>query len=185
MKLQNTSLFLALCLCTAVFCGCAEEKDESSGSVPAPPPGDGVHVTIENKSISLADLRAQNYTVPVLVTLDKNTGITYAEWGLQMDPRCTFTASADEADLPVYYSINEDINFLWTAWAAGNAVTTTGSMLELQVTLPSDAKAGDSYTITYADVSIADKPHVWKSDENDWVEKNKATWTDGAITVTN
>lgn len=177
MKLRRTALFLTLCLCTGVFFGCKSEGDDS-----APKGKSTMHITVESKTISEEALRAQNYVVPLYITLENNGGITYAEWGLNLDPRVTVTANSKKLPFNTYSSINDEKHFLWTAWASGSVDDTTGELLQIEVTLPSTAKAGETYTITYADVSAVDKPHVWKGD-TDWVAENQVTWTDGGITV--
>lgn len=143
-----------------------------------------IHITVESVEISLSELAAQNYTVPLLVSLDKNAGITYSEWGVTVDSRCTFEANNKGMDFTTYYSINNDAHFLWTAWTSGTEIYDfTGTLLQLNITLPRDASAGDCYTVTYADWSLADKAHIWSDGSTDWAEDGSVTWTDGKITV--
>ncbi|MDE6776400.1 MAG: hypothetical protein K2O52_02510 [Oscillospiraceae bacterium] len=142
-----------------------------------------IHVTIQNVEISLDDLKSQDYVVPVMVTLDENAGINYAEWGALVDSRCKFTADNSELDYSVVYSINDEEHFMWTAWSGGSEIiTTTGNLLKLEVTLPQDAAVGDSYEINYQSVSLAEKPHAWSGEQN-WASDGYVTWTDGGITV--
>ena len=145
-----------------------------------------IHVTIQSVEISLADLQANNYTVPVYVELDQNAGITYAEWGAEYDSRCTVTSDSydDNVRFDVVCSINDEKHFLWTAWASANLNERTGALTLLNVKLPEDAKAGDTFPVTYAEVSLADKPHVWNSFDTSWVNSGVVGWTDGGITVT-
>lgn len=142
-----------------------------------------LHITVQTVSISLAELKAQDYTVPVLVTIDRNPGLQYTEWGLHVDPKCTFKASKDNADVPTVFAENEEQHFIWTAWAGDFAET--GVLLEVALTLPQDAAAGSMYTLSYADISLADKPHVWNSGSEDYAASAGAvTWTDGGVKVT-
>ena len=131
-----------------------------------------MHIAVETVEISLADLAAQDYTVPVHVYLEQNAGVTYSEWGLKMDERCTFAVQspADEPlALTVYHAENAEQHFIWTAWASGTQIiSSTGPILVVDVTLPKDAAAGDKYTVDYADWSLADKGHVWSNDADDW-----------------
>ncbi|MCR4644318.1 MAG: hypothetical protein K5695_02780 [Oscillospiraceae bacterium] len=166
------------------------EGDALPKSDPAAAAG-ALHVSIETVSISLEQLKSQDYTVPVLVTLDKNPGITYSEWGLHIDPKCTFTADSEECKVQTVHVENDEEHFLWTAWASGALLKGTGSLLEVQLKLPLDAKAGDTYTITYADTSLANKGDVWDyTDINTQTTTSYAdmngvvTWTDGGVKVT-
>ena len=142
-----------------------------------------LHITVEDVKISRSELAASDYTVPVLITLDKNPGITYSEWGLYVDGKCTFTANKDTTVFHPEFYINDEKHFIWTAWMSSSIDTNTGSMLELQVKLPMDAAPGSHYPITYADTSQADKPHLWQGD-SDWASLGNVDWTDGGITVT-
>ncbi len=178
MKLRKTAMFLLLCLSAGILCGC---KDSGSGDS-APKEKAAMHINIESKTISEDTLRAQNYVVPLYITLENNGGITYAEWGLHLDPRVTVTANSKGLPFNTYSSVNDEKHFLWTAWASASADDTTGELLQIEVTLPATAKAGETYDITYADVSAADKPHIWKG-TTDWVAENQVTWSNGGITV--
>ncbi len=193
MKLQTTAIFLACAMLAAMLTGCKKEE------VPTPSTTDSTteatqatvqgkhHITVESVEISLSELKAQNYTVPVYVRLDKNAGVNYSEWGLIVDKRCTFTVNENAEDLAftVYHSINEKEHFIWTAWASGTEVSTkTGNLICLNVTLPRAAAAGDSFLLEYADWSKADTPHLWNSPDNKWAESGDVTWTDGIITIT-
>ena len=144
-----------------------------------------LHVSIETVSISLDQLKAQDYTVPVLVTLDKNPGVIYTEWGLHIDPKCTFTADSDECKVQTVHVENAEKHFLWTAWTTASLFKGTGSLLEVQLKLPLDAKAGDTYTITYADTSLADKGDIWNDGSTDYANiDGGVTWTNGGVKVT-
>ena len=144
-----------------------------------------LQVSIETVSISVDQLKAQDYTVPVLVTLDKNPGVIYTEWGLHIDPKCTFTADSSECKVQTVHVENAEKHFLWTAWTTAALFKGTGSLLEVQLKLPLDAKAGDTYTITYADTSLANKGDIWNDGTTDYAEiDGGVTWTDGGVKVT-
>lgn len=143
-----------------------------------------IHVTVESVEVTLDELKAQDYVVPVMITIDENSGISYAEWGVLVDERCKYTADNHKLDYSVYYSINEEENFMWTAWSAGaDILDEIGNLLKLEVIIPEDAAVGDSYGIKYQAMSLAEKPHVWSTDANDWVKDGYISWTDGGITV--
>lgn len=151
------------------------------------PKADGtsdIHVTIESVEVTLDELKAQDYIVPVMITLDENSGITYSEWGAKVDERCKFTADNQETSYSIYYSINDDKHFMWTAWSSGSQIRdSSGSLLQLNVVIPEDAAVGDHYGIEYQSMSMMEKPHVWSNDTDAWVDDGYVTWTDGGITV--
>ncbi|MDE5754197.1 MAG: hypothetical protein K2H89_06635 [Oscillospiraceae bacterium] len=143
-----------------------------------------IHVTVESVEVTLDELKAQDYVVPVMITIDENSGISYAEWGVLVDERCKYTADNRKLDYSVYYSINEEENFMWTAWSAGaDILDDIGNLLKLEVIIPEDAAVGDSYGIKYQAMSLAEKPHVWSTDADDWVRNGYISWTDGGITI--
>lgn len=194
-------LILTLCM-MAVLTGCSGTAETEPGEETSTPteivPEESLpvaeddnstseellHVTVENVRISVDELKAQDYTVPVMVILDKNAGITYSEWGLNIDTKCTFTATNNGLAFNTVYAINDEDHFLWTAWTSGSEATATGELLEVDVKLPMDAAPGSTYNISYADMSLADKPHVWSNSASDYVAAGQVGWTDGSIVVT-
>ncbi len=198
MNMRNKWMALPL-LCCLLLTGCQKgeadsaadsSKEETAQTTAAeslsPEEQGDMHITIESVETSLADLKANDYTVPVWVSLDKNAGITYYEWGAIVDKRCTFTADSGAEGLRFseYFAINPDEYFIWNVWAATDPSTAVGNMILLNVTLPKKAKAGDHFPITYADISVAETPHVWSNTEQDWAVEGTVTWTDGGIVVT-
>lgn len=211
MNIAKYSLILLLCVCMAGFCACGNSNTSSAGGsdsnvsaeqteskVPKQTieivnetRADGtadVFVSIEKKEISVSDLKANDYVVPVYISLEQNAGINYTEWGVNYDPRCKAEAntSDDNVRFDTVYSVNEQESFVWTAWATANLNEHTGALLLLKMTLPKDAKAGDTFPITYASMSKAKdpKPHIWKNNDKDWVKDGVIGWSDGGITVT-
>ncbi len=206
MKRRNTAVLLASLMLAGAFTACGggdgepsasqaqgTEKAQATEQTQAATQEENadagkMHIAVETVEISLSDLKAQNYTVPVRVDLVKNAGITYSEWGLKLDERCTFAVQKKPDEplaLTVYHAENPEQHFIWTAWASGTQVIDeTGAILFVDVTLPEDAKAGDHYTVEYADWSLADKGHVWSNDSDEWAASGDVTWTDGGVTVT-
>jgi hypothetical protein len=143
-----------------------------------------LQIIIPTAEVTVDQLKANDYTVDLLITLDQNPGITYSEWGLHLDKRCTYTADSDDLPIGTIFSIGDSGDFLWTAWTSGSLVTkTTGAMLKLHVKLPRDAKAGSSYAVTYADMSLQPAPHIWQNDDNNWVNSSEVGWTNGGVIV--
>lgn len=145
-----------------------------------------IHITIESVEISEADLKANDYVVPVYVNLDQNAGITYSEWGASYDSRCTL--EYDTFDQNVLFdticSVNDEEHFFWTAWASSNGNQRIGSLILLKLKLPETASAGDTFPVTYASYSLGDKAHVWDNNDISWVDSGVIGWTDGGVTVT-
>ena len=167
-----------------------ETQAAATDAAPAAPGSKGgnengkLHITVETVEVSLDDLKAKDYTVPVKVMLDKNPGITYSEWGLKLDNRCTYTADSKGLDFATVSYINDSKAFLWTAWTSGAQLADyTGSLLCVNVKLPLDAQPGTTYTLEYADWSLADAPHLWQSTSQNWVEANEIGWVNGGVTV--
>ena len=165
----------------------AEGDDQKMPDTPVVPPANSgkLHVTVETVSITMDELKAQDYKVPLIVTLDKNPGIIYSEWGLHIDPKCTFTADSENCKFQTVHVENAEQHFLWTAWTTASVYDKIGSLLEVELKLPMDAKPGDTYTVTYADTSLADKGDVWNDGSTDYAaEKGGVTWTDGGVKIT-
>ncbi len=143
-----------------------------------------LQVSVQTAEVTLDQLKASDYTVDLLVSLDKNPGITYSEWGLKLDSRCTYTADSKNLPIETIHSISDENHFIWTAWTSGLSVTTeTGGILTLHVKLPRDAKSGSAYPVTYADTSLQPAPHIWQTSEDNWVTAKQVGWTNGGVIV--
>ena len=165
----------------------ATEKPAASGNQLATKGGAAsgkLQILVPTAEVTTAELKANDYTVDLLITLDKNPGITYSEWGLNLDKRCTYTADIEGLPINTVFSISDSAHFIWTAWTSGNTVTKkTGGMLRLHVKLPRDAKSGSTYPITYADQSLQPAPHIWQDDASNWVSSKEVGWTNGGVIV--
>ncbi len=143
-----------------------------------------LYITVETVEITVDELAEQDYTVPLIINLDKNPGINYSEWGLKLDDRCTDTANTKGMDFSTVSYINDDRHFLWTAWTSGaDSRDYDGTLLRLNVTVPKDAAPGTVYKIEYAEHSLADGSHIWSDGTNDWVAQNTVGWTDGGVVI--
>lgn len=143
-----------------------------------------LHITVETVEITTDELAEQDYTVPLIVNLDKNPGINYSEWGLKLDDRCTYQTSDKGVDFFTVSYINEEKHFLWTAWTSGADIRDyDGILLKLLVTVPKDAAPGTFYKIEYAQTSLADGTHIWSDGTNNWVAQNTVGWTDGGVVI--
>lgn len=143
-----------------------------------------LHITVETVEITTDELAEQDYTVPLIINLDKNPGINYSEWGLKLDDRCTYTANTKGLDFSTVSYINDERHFLWTAWTSGAQIEDyDGTLLRLNVTVPRDAAPGTFYKIEYAQTSLADGTHIWSGGTENWVEQNTVGWTDGGVVI--
>ena len=143
-----------------------------------------LQISIPTAEVTVDQLKANDYKVDLLISLDKNPGITYSEWGLNLDRHCTYTADSKGLPIQTIYSISDKHHFLWTAWTSGlTATDETGGMLTLHVTLPRDAKSGSSYPVTYADTSLKPAPHIWQSNDSNWVASGEVGWVSGGVVV--
>lgn len=143
-----------------------------------------LQITIPTVEVTAEELKANDYTVDLLITLDKNPGITYSEWGLHLDSNCTYTADTDGLPIDTVYSISDSSHFMWTAWTSGSVTTKkTGGMLRLHAKLPRDAKSGSTYPVTYADMSLQPAAHIWQDGGSNWVSSKSVGWTNGGVVV--
>lgn len=165
--------------------GTVPSKSETTAAAASPAASEkALHITVETVDVSLDDLKANDYTVPLLISIDKNPGINYSEWGLKLDERCTYTADESGMKYATVSFINDEKHFLWTAWTSGADIkTATGSLLTLYVTVPQDAKPGTTYSVEYADWSLANAAHIWQGGDNDWVSTDQVSWTDGGVVI--
>ena len=146
-----------------------------------------LHIEIEQKEISLEELKANEYKVPVLVNITQNPGVKYYEWGAYLDSSspCTMTTNNMSTDYKTFSSVSDDGRTLWAAWSGGaEEWDYAGSMLEITLTVPMDAQPGASYPIHYLTWSLGDTPHVWSGSAGDWSKDNAVGWTDGGVTIT-
>ena len=200
------TLFLASCLLLTAFAGCGKKQTDSSTEIPPIDDSSFVEeldsenalveeetissseekivITVDTVEVTLDELKEQNYVVPLYVTLEKNAGVTYSEWGLSYDERCKMTADTDQLNYSTVYAFSSNNPFLWTAWSGGSQIFTYESpILRLYMRLPEDAMVGDFYAVNYESISQANMPHKWSDGKNNWVAMNAVSWNDGGVRV--
>ncbi len=203
---KNIAFFLAGCLLLSAFAGCGKNQtNASSESAPVSQDSPAVEsvaetspensatsantdkkmlITIDTVEVTMDELKEQDYKVTLYVTLEKNAGISYSEWGLSYDERCEMSASKSQLDYNTVYAFNAEKPFLWTAWSGGAEISDYETpVLRLTMTLPEDAGIGDFYPVTYASTSLANTPHKWSDGKNDWVALDEVAWNDGGVKV--
>lgn len=174
MKL--THKLTALLSAAAIFCAAAAPV---SAADPA------VDVKIDSVSIEMEDLSTTGYTIPIYVSLTENPGLTAIEFGLKVDSRCTAKVVTNDAQNPSIISnltYNQTDELIWIAWASGSLMEETGSLVRIDVTLPDDAAAGDTFTVDY--VGEAYVSHQWNDNkENIHYGEMGVSYVDGGISI--
>ena len=146
-----------------------------------------LHIAIEQKSITLDELKANDYKVTLLVNITKNPGVKYYEWGAYLDSSspCTMTAGNKTTDYKTVSAVSDDGRTIWAAWSGGaEEWEDPGSMLEITVAVPMDAQPGAVYPVHYLTWSLGDTPHNWTGSGGEYSKENAVGWTDGGVTIT-
>ena len=197
--------FLASCLLLTAFSGCGNKQTDSSAenspvndsssaissqtentpALNAPSNSEKqIVITVDTIEISPEQLKEQDYIVTLKISLEKNAGISYSEWGLSYDDRCEVMADTDGLSYNTVYAFSENKPLLWTAWSGGAQIATSESaILNFSMKLPEDASIGDFYAVNYESMSQANMPHKWSDGTNDWVAMNAVSWNDGGVKV--
>ncbi len=174
MKRKHT--LTALLSAAAIFCAAAAPV---SAADPA------VDVEIDSVSIKMEDLSTTGYTIPIYVSLTENPGVTAIEFGLKVDSRCTAKVITHDEQNPSILSkitYNQTDELIWFAWADGSLMEETGSLVRIDVTLPDDAAAGDTFTVDY--VSEAYVSHQWNDNkENIHYGEMGVSYLNGGISI--
>jgi len=117
-----------------------------------------VSLKADQITVTMEELEATNYQVPVWISLDKNAGISAFEFGVSADSRVSYEVAeyrtafrmAGSPENFIYPDTTRaDIyNTTWITWADSSADTQMTNLALLLVTLPEDASQGEKYDIT-------------------------------------
>ena len=152
-----------------------------------------IQVAIDKRTLTLDELKALNYQVPIFVRLEKNAGLRSIEFGLQVDSRCDYsvinnTVTSEELTgetlhANMYYATNG--NFIWTAWASATASNTMKKLLLLIVDIPTSVSGGERFNVNYQKNGLGSpsSPHLWKNGSKDYVADGEVSYTDGYIQI--
>ena len=152
-----------------------------------------IQVAIDKKTLTLDELKALNYQVPIFVRLEENTGLNAIEFGLQVDNRCGYSVITDVVTskelageylhASMYYATNG--NFIWTAWASATASNTMKNLLLLIVDIPTTVSGGEKFSIDYQTKGYGGSKsiHLWKNGSKDYVADGEVSYTDGYIQI--
>ena len=154
-----------------------------------------IQVAIDQKTLTLDQLRALNYQVPIFVRLEENAGVNAVEFGIQVDSRCGYSviADSDEAmelageylSIGMTYATNG--NFVWTAWASSRTNTSMKKLLLLMVDIPTTVSGGEKFSIDYQTKGYGSSTsiHLWKDvlSGKNYVADGEVSYTDGYIQI--
>ncbi|MDE5753006.1 MAG: dockerin type I repeat-containing protein [Oscillospiraceae bacterium] len=160
---------------------------------------ENIRIAIDQKTLTLEELKSADYTVPVFVRLEENAGINSAEMIIQVDSRCSVEAVTNPrqahdqtnewlvTDMVTSSTFHSNVTrFLW---ASANVVQETGALVLLWVHLPEDTQNGDTFTISYLpemEYRNYQFSHLWGTvgmESKDYVLDNQVTWSDGWIRI--
>lgn len=171
--------------------------------------GNAVGVYIDQIEITLEDLQAANYTLPVYVRLNPNfgpfvkNGLNSCEFGIEIDSRCKQQIVQDSVTSFMNYGEfltrtpkeAHEGNFYWltdaeqkTYFDSSLYKPANGLFNEVlfEVTVPDTAKAGDTYTINYQATGLSDdgqsgRKSLFKYGTNNYT--SEVTHVDGYIHI--
>ncbi len=168
-------------------------------TLPVQAAAEDIHVSIDQKEVSLTQLKKNNYEVPVFVRLEQNVNLNAVEFGINVDSQCRFEI-INRSDYAELYgeSLQMTMSKATIPGMDGYAWLTFGqtsvyyydksNILLLMVKVPETAKADDKYLIHYLTQSPSNesKQHVWYNfgTNTDYVKSGSVSWTDGWILVT-
>ena len=147
-------------------------------AIPASAASNGVTLEIDQVKLTLDELKAQNYQVPVYINLTDNAGISAVEFGLNVDARITDYTLVKNATVAKRLGVTApDVSmtsstagaFSWLGLASDSMLTGELSMICVYVTIPQDAAPGDKYDIKYSKDNgahlggTADKSEIWEN----------------------
>ncbi|MDE5792339.1 MAG: hypothetical protein K2H66_02305 [Oscillospiraceae bacterium] len=154
-----------------------------------------IQVAIDKKTLTLDELKALNYQVPIFVRLEENAGVSAIEFGLQVDNRCDYSVIKNSArayqltgeflDISMVYATNS--NFIWTAWASAETDTYMENLLLLIVDIPTTVSGGEKFSIDYQTKGYGSSTsiHLWKDvlSGKNYVADGEVSYTDGYIQI--
>ena len=154
-----------------------------------------IQVAIDKKTLTLDQLKALNYKVPIFVRLEENAGLNAVEFGVQVDSRCGYRIVTDFEEsmkltgeilsIDMTYATNG--NFVWTAWASAQTNSYMKKLLLLVVDIPKTVSGGEKFSIDYQTKGYGSSKsiHLWKSilNNKDYVADGEVSYTDGYIQI--
>ena len=173
-------------------------SNSSSISTPTLAVKSDIAISIDQVTVNMYQLESSNYEVPVFVRLAQNENLNAIEFGLEIDPNCSFEFITGNThaqtyqeilDMEMSCAVSPDMNgFTWITWADNHPYFQENSnILLVLVKLPETAQPNDYYYINYLTKSSInpEKNHIWYNHgtKTNYAIDGTVTWTDGYIQV--
>ena len=158
-----------------------------------------VTVSIDQKEVSMTELKKSNYEVPVFVRLEQNVNLNAVEFGVDVDSRCRFEVVTRNEYAQIYgegiqmemacASVPGTDSFAWLTWASTSVYYQDKSnIVLLLVKIPESANVNDVYELHYLTESPSNenKKQVWYNfgTNTDYAKTGSIMWNDGSIKIT-
>ncbi|MBR2913039.1 MAG: hypothetical protein IKC40_03870 [Oscillospiraceae bacterium] len=160
-----------------------------AAAIPASASAEGATVEIQQVTLTLDELKAMNYEVPINIVLTENAGINAFAFGVGVEEGCSFTVDMDvqEVMMAVEAAKSSDAEFAWVNGANARTYKKSDMIIcGIVVKVPETAAAGDQFDITYAAQDQEGKKHIWgdTTTKADYVAAGSADAVDGWIKIT-
>ena len=159
-----------------------------AAAIPASASAEGATVEIDQVTLTLDELKAMNYEVPINIVLTENAGINAFAFGVGVEEGCSFTVDMDvqEVMMAVEAAKSSDAEFAWVNGANARTYKKSDMIIcGIVVKVPETAKGGDQFDITYAAQDQEGKKHIWgdTTTKADYVAAGSADAVDGWIKI--
>ena len=154
------------------------------------------YIEIEPVTITLDELKNQNYQVPVKITSLGDRKLTKVLFNIKWDERIRRTGekTREDKNLDVKYPLNTSNTAAFARNNIFNAEIIHGIIWYPIFSLPEDASVGEIYNIQYcpdaADEYGSITQHIWQCTDQtifsivtDYVDKGLVEWSDGYIQI--
>ncbi|MDE5738450.1 MAG: hypothetical protein K2H93_08805, partial [Oscillospiraceae bacterium] len=121
-----------------------------------------IQLAIDKKTLTIDELEALNYQVPIFVRLEENAGFKSVEFGTQVDSRCDYSVindwdtaeelTGEPLNIVMEYSENDE-NFTWATFSTSKVNSRAKNLLILMVEVPRTVSGGEQFTISYRDTA--------------------------------
>ena len=119
----------------------------------------GGTVTVETRGVTIEEIKAWDYKVPVCISVDMPNSIGAVEFGLKTDLSLNAVEVSDLEDYPWYTGEYKPLfttfcsktkdDLTWMAGASTKTSVQTGVAVVILADIPKDAKPGDRFDIMY------------------------------------
>ena len=175
-----------------------------------PEPLTDIAVYIDQRTLTINQLKALDYKVPVFVTLEKNAGITAVEFGLEIDSRCSYRIITDTTEaweisqnaeevlrndfaaaplaLNMLFADNSKENMSWGQWASSETFSKNNvKILLVEIELPLSAGSGEHFDVFYRTAGVSTygraSSELWRNEATDYVAAGEVSHIDGYIEI--